>query len=86
MVIKFSLERCKTRAAFSAKLLQKGRINLDKVKAQFSTLVDTPILLVISVNSIEIIVHRYGELLFKKSEDTAVLERIAEQVYNIGLE
>lgn len=86
MDIPFRIAKCKTNAAYSAKLLRQGKLNLGKIKKTFLVILETPILLVVKVNGIEVIVHGYGELLFKNSADVPLLERIAEQIYAVGLE
>ena len=85
MIPPFSIAKCKTKAAFSAKLQNPAQLNLHKIKQKFETLIDTPILLVIKEQGVEIIVHGYGELLFKNCSDTALMEKIAKKVYEIGL-
>jgi len=85
MKIKFSLAKCKTKAAFSAKLKNKKKLNLAKIKKKYEVLLETPILLVIKINNIEIIVHSYGELMFKKCNDTEWMEKTAEEIYEVGL-
>lgn len=85
----FSLGKCKTKATYSAKLKQTGaqlrKLDLLKIKQQFEVLLETPILLVIKVEGIEVIVHSYGELLFKNCEDFPLMERLAEKIYRVGL-
>ena len=86
--IKFTFGKCKTRAGFSAKLQQKGRLNLQKVKEQFEVILETPILLVIKEKNLEIIVHSYGEILFKngKEEEYSEMEEIVRKICTIGVE
>ena len=84
-MIKFSLAKCKTKAAHSAKLLQKGKLDLSEIKKKFATVMETPILLVIKTNTGEVIVHSHGEILFKKCTDTELMEKIAEEIYKVGL-
>jgi hypothetical protein len=85
MPIKFSLGKCKTRAAFSAKLTQKGKLDLLKIRKKYETILETPILLVIKINGIEIIVHSHGELMFKECEDTEWMEKMAKEIYEFSL-
>ena len=59
---------------------------MSKIKEKFSVVLETPILLVIKVDDIEIIVHSYGELLFKNCEDVELMKKIADKVYEVGLE
>ena len=84
-MIDFTLEKCKTKAAYSAKLKRQQHLDLQKIKQKFETVLETPILLVVKVEGIEVIVHGYGELLFKKCEDLELMKRIAEKIYGVGL-
>ena len=88
MEIRFSLGKCKTRAGYSARLLQKGKLNLKTLKPQFTLLLEAPILLVIREQGLEIVVHQYGELLFRngKAEDVVLMEKVARRIYEAGLE
>ena len=77
------VEKCKTKAAYSAKLGKK--INLDKVRSKFDVVLDTPILVVVKVDGVEVIVHGYGELLFKKCDDVEKMQEIATKINKVGL-
>ena len=85
MAIKFSLAKCKTKAAYSAKLQQKGKLDLKVIKEKFEVLMETPILLVVKTEAGEVIVHSHGELLFKGCMDVELMERISKEVYSVGL-
>ncbi len=87
MTIDFTFGKCKTRAGYSAKLKKQGKLDLKKIKEHFETILETPILLVIREQGLEIIVHGYGELLFKNGTDEQIglMERIAENIYQKGL-
>ena len=85
-MIKFSLAKCKTKAAHSAKLLQKGKLDLSKIKKKFEIIMETPILLVVKTEAGETIVHSHGEILFKKCTDMELMESIAKKIYETGLE
>lgn len=85
MSIKFTLGKCKTRAAFSAKLQQKGKLDLLKIRKKYETILETPILLVIKVRGIEIIVHSHGELMFKECEDQKFMEEVSNEIYELAL-
>jgi hypothetical protein len=85
----FTFEKCKTKAGYSAKLKRKIKLDLKAISKEFETLLETPILLVIKEKGIEIIVHRYGELLFKESkirlnEKIELMKEIAKKVYGVG--
>jgi len=85
MMIEFTLGKCKTRAAYSAKLRKQGVLDLKRIARKFIVVLETPIVLVITVSGIEVIVHQYGELVFKKCEDMELMERIASEVYEEGM-
>lgn len=84
-MVEFSIEKCKTKAAYSAKLKKQQSLNLQKIKQKFKIVLETPILLVVSVEGVEIIVHGYGELLFKNCQDTKLMKDVAEKIYAAGL-
>ncbi|MBS3166313.1 hypothetical protein J4444_04275 [Candidatus Woesearchaeota archaeon] len=86
MNLDFSLAKCKTKAAFSAKLKNPCKLNLAKIKEKFEVVLETPILLVIKENGVEIIVHGYGELMFKNCNDTEFMEKVAKKIYEKGLD
>ncbi len=87
MMIQFTIEKCKTRAGYSAKLPSSRKLNLARIKKEFEIVLETPILLVIREQGLEIVVHGYGELLFKngKEEDTGAMRKVAARVYEKGL-
>jgi len=91
MVVDFTFGKCKTRAAYSAKLKKQGKLNLEKIKRKYEVVMDTPILLVIKIDNdnkidkVEVIVHQYGELIFKNCEDVEFMEKIAREIYEGGL-
>lgn len=85
MIPSFSLGKCKTRAGYSAKLKNPQRLDLKSIKFKFETILETPILLVIKTEQGEVIVHGYGELLFKEGKDMDEMEKIAERIYEVGL-
>ena len=84
-MIDFSLGKCKTKATFSAKLKRPRKLNLEKIGERYKVTLETPILVVIDVRGVELIVHGYGELLFKNCEDTDLMNKIAKEVYEMGL-
>ena len=84
-MIEFTLERCRTKAAYSAKLKKQSPLNLQKIKRKFEVALETPILLVIAIEGVEVIVHGYGELLFKRCQDQELMKKIAEIIYETGL-
>ncbi len=83
-MLDFTIEKCKTKAAYSAKLKRQQKLDLGKIKDKFPVILETPVLLVITVEGIEIIVHGYGELLFKNCADVDLMESIAKKIYSVG--
>ncbi|MBU2634534.1 MAG: HesA/MoeB/ThiF family protein [Nanoarchaeota archaeon] len=77
---KFIIKLCKTKAAYSTKINKK--LNLNQISKKYKTIVKTPILLIIKVNNHEIIVHNYGELIFKDLKDEDKINKIAKEIYN----
>ena len=84
MGMEFDIMECKTRAAYSAKPAKEIKLDLDKVKEKFKVLIETPMLLVIEEEGVEVIVRANGELILKKVEDKDKMKRIAERVYEVG--
>ncbi len=85
MVAEFSVGRCRTKAAYSVKLRKQQKLDLAAIKKKFKVILETPILLVVRTEAGEVIVHGYGELIFKKCEDTGLIEKVAERIYEMGL-
>jgi hypothetical protein len=83
-MIEFNVEKCKTKAAYSAKPKSgKVKIDLGKVRKMFDVLLNTPILLVVKIDGVEMIVHSHGEILFKKCSDLKFMRRVAEKIYSL---
>lgn len=86
----FKITYCKSKAGFSVKPLKKIRFNLERIKNKLKIMMDTPILLVVDREDPlvreEIIIHSYGEIVFKKQEDTDKIAKIAKIIYDAGLE
>ncbi len=85
--IPFSLGKCKTRVAYSAKPARAVKIDLAAIRKlvlveKGEIIIDTPILLVIKLFGIETIVHGFGELIFKQSDDMDTMEKIAKLIYS----
>lgn len=83
--LEFILAKCKTKATFSATLKKVRQLDLKAIEKQFEVVLDTPLLLVVKVDGVEIIIHGYGELLFKSGEDMVWMEKVAKKIYEQGL-
>ena len=83
----FTFGKCRTRAGYSAQLKKQQKLDLKKIREKFETVLETSIVLVIKEQGLEIIVHSYGELLFKNgtAELVELMERVSEKIYQIGL-
>ena len=77
---KFIIKLCKTKASYSTKINKK--LDLNKISKKYKTIVKTPILLIIKKDNYEIIVHNYGELIFKNLKDENKIKKIAQEIYN----
>jgi len=77
----FTLSKCTTRAGYSAKPAKNMKLNLSQIKKKFNTLIETPIVLVINEDGMEVIVHEYGELLFKDATDETKMQKLAQRIY-----
>ncbi|NQV09196.1 HesA/MoeB/ThiF family protein [Candidatus Woesearchaeota archaeon] len=79
----FYVKHCKTKAAFSAKPKTRMNLDLNKIKNKFKTKLESSILLILDVEG-GIIVHKYGELIFKKLNNEKKVKEISEKIYSIG--
>ena len=85
MTLDFTVEKCKTKATYSAKLKKQQQLSLDAIKKKVKIIMETPILLVVEEENVHVVVHKYGELLFQNCEDVPRMERIAEKIFQLGL-
>jgi molybdopterin/thiamine biosynthesis adenylyltransferase len=79
----FSVQQCKTRKGWSVKPKSNIKLNLEGIRKSFKVILDTPILIVLEKEG-EIIVHDYGELLFKDLKDEQRIRKIASEIYTAG--
>ena len=80
----FTLKLCKTKAAYSVKPFRNVRLNLNQIKNVYEPIIETPLLLIIKVRGYEIIVHNYGELIFKDLKNELMIKQISKEIYTIG--
>ncbi|MEA3430475.1 MAG: hypothetical protein U9R08_04335 [Nanoarchaeota archaeon] len=81
----YKIKPCKTKAAFSVKPDQKLRLDFNKIKERFEVILDNPIALVIKIKGVEIVVHDYGEMLFKTLKNVQQITEIVDEIYEVGL-
>lgn len=77
----FEIKECKTKGGYEVKPLKNIKLDFNKIKSQFKVIFDSPVALVIKENEYEIVIHKYGELLFKNCTDKIIIEKIAKKVY-----
>jgi len=77
---KLIVKKCSDKGGYSVTRNPIKPINLKSIKKHFNVLAETPIVLVIK-EKYEIIIHNYGELLFKNAENTKEIEKIARKVF-----
>lgn len=81
----FKIDYCKSKAGYSAKLDRNRNMDFNKLKKNFNVVMDAGIVLVLKIDNEEIIVHKYGELIFKTLKDKKKIEKIAEKIYGAAL-
>lgn len=77
----FEIKECKTKAGYTVKPKKNLKLDFAKIKKNFKVTFDSPIALVIQEGDLEIVIHKYGELLVKKSKDLKAIENIARRIY-----
>jgi len=80
----FDIKLCKTKGAYSVKLNKQVKLDFNLLK-DFEVVLETPILVVLKVDNEEIVVHRYGEIIFKTLKDEDKIIEIAKKVFNKNL-
>ena len=79
--MEFTVEPCKTKAAYSVKPKRKCSIDLSKLK-DFKIIAETPVAAVVEIEDEQVIVHKYGELKFKTLKDEEKIKKIAELIFS----
>lgn len=74
---------CRTKKGWTVKPKCNIRLDLDAIKRKFRVVLDANVLLVIDHEG-EIIVHGYGELLFKELKDEKRIRNIANEIFRAG--
>ena len=59
-------------------------IDLKKITNKFDTIEDAGIIAVIKIENEEIIIHNYGEILFKTLTDIEKIKILAKKIYDLG--
>ncbi len=79
----FIVKECTTKKGWTVKPKSNIKLNLNAIKKKFEVVLDASILLVLDYEG-EIIVHGYGELLFKQLKDEKRIRQIADEIYRVG--
>ncbi len=78
----FEIKECKTKGGYTVKPTKNLKLDFAKIKKHFKVIFDSPIALVIQEGDVEIVIHKYGELLVKRCKDTKLIETLARRIYN----
>ena len=84
----FTLTKCKTDLSCKAKLNKRQKLDFNNIKKSFKVVTDAGIALVIKAEGIEVVVHGYGELVFKlgkKRVSEKKLKDLAKKIFDVGL-
>lgn len=72
------IKKCKTKAGWTAK--KNTKLDLAKIAERYEVVLDTKILLVVKTDCGEVVVHDYGELMFKECDDAQKIEKLAREI------
>lgn len=84
-MVRFVVKECKTTAAFTAKPLERLRLDLGRLKQGYPLLFESQIAVLVLVQEEECVVHAHGEILFKQCRDMTKMEAIAAEVYDASV-
>ena len=77
----FEIKECKTKGGYTVKPIKNIKLDFAKIKKNFEIIFESPIALVMKEGDIEIVIHKYGELLVKKCKDEKKIEILARRIY-----
>ncbi len=78
----YRIEWCDSKAAMSAKPETDMDLDMESLEENFDLKADADIVAVIEADGEEVVVHDYGELLFKEEENEDRLKELAEKIYS----
>jgi len=79
--MEFEITPCKTREKYKVKPKKNISIDFNKLKENFKVKIYTPVACIIETDEGDVVVHKYGELKFKKLQDKEKIMKIAEKIY-----
>lgn len=85
MTDNYSIDYCKTKKGFEAKLKKRQKLNLARIKQKFKVIADAGIALVLKIQDEEVIVQEYGSCLFKTCKDEEKAKNITQKIFKIGV-
>ncbi len=74
------IKKCQTKAGWSAK--KNVKLDLTELAKKYEVVLDSKILLVVKTECGEVVIHNYGELMFKECNDTEKIKKIAEDIFD----
>ena len=80
----FHISICKVKGRIIVKPKRQVKLNLEKIRSKFPVIMDASVVLVIE-KDYQIIVHSFGELLFKGCKDIKTAKSVAKEILEIGL-
>lgn len=80
----FEVKECKDKGGLSAKTKEPVSLDIERIASLHAVSVKTPILCVIEEDG-GIVVHKYGEIIFKTLRDQTKIREIAGEIYAQGL-
>ena len=81
----FTINECKTKSSFVCKPKSRVKLDILKISKEFDTIENAGIICVLKIEGEEVIVHDYGEILFKTLKDSDKIDKIAKRIYSFGL-
>ena len=87
------MELCKTDKSYKAKLVNSStsnsvvgsvKLNLANIKNEFDVISDAGIAVVIEFQGIQIVVHEFGDIIFKSVADKNIIDGLAKKIYYLG--
>lgn len=79
--VDFEINECETKAMYRVKLKKRAHLNMKNLNG-FEIVMDGGMIVIIKVEGEEIIVHDFGELIFKTLKNTDKIREISEVVYS----
>ena len=79
----FIIKLCKSKGSYEVQPNKKIKLDLNKLK-KYKIIEDAKIFLIIEIKNTQIIVHNYGDLIFKDCKDKEKIKKISKEIYNEG--